>query len=209
MTIIADCVDNELKQTINNYENSNVEIIHEELGSNGASFRFQIDFATNLPDDEIVLFQEDDYLYKPSGWPYQTCTTYHELTREALCFAHYVSFYDHPDKYISPKFGGNKFITDHGVENTGIFRTRNSHWKYTNSTTCTFATTAGVIKQDQKFWKLFCPGNHPNDFQSFLALGSRGRTLATSLPGKATHTEIPWISPFFEQDLSLEGHMSS
>lgn len=209
MTIIADCVDNELKQTINNYENSNVEIIHEGLGSNGASFRFQIDFATNLPDDEIVLFQEDDYLYKPSGWPYQTCTTYHELTREALCFAHYVSFYDHPDKYISPKFGGNKFITDHGVENTGIFRTRNSHWKYTNSTTCTFATTAGVIKQDQKFWKLFCPGNHPNDFQSFLALGSRGRTLATSLPGKATHTEIPWISPFFEQDLSLEGHMSS
>ena len=209
MTIIADCVDNELKQTINNYENSNVEIIHEELGSNGASFRFQIDFATNLPDEEIVLFQEDDYLYKPSGWPYQTCTTYHELTREALSFAHYVSFYDHPDKYISPKFGGNKFITDHGVENTGIFRTRNSHWKYTNSTTCTFATTAGVIKQDQKFWKLFCPGNHPNDFQSFLALGSRGRTLATSLPGKATHTEIPWISPFFEQDLSLEGHMSS
>ena len=209
MTIIADCVDNGLKQTVDNYENSNIKITHEKLGSNGASFRFQIDFATSLPDDEIVLFQEDDYLYKPSGWPYQTCTTYHELTREALSFAHYVSFYDHPDKYMSPKFGGNKFITDHGVENTGVFRTRNSHWKYTNSTTCTFATTAGVIKQDQKFWKLFCPGNHPNDFQSFLALGSRGRTLATSLPGKATHTEIPWISPFFEQDLSLEGHMSS
>ena len=205
MTIIADCVDNGLKQTVDNYENSNIKIIHEELGSNGASFRFQIDFATSLPDDEIVLLQEDDYLYKPSGWPYQICTTYHELTREALSFAHYVSFYDHPDKYISPKFGGNKFITDHGVENTGVFRTRNSHWKYTNSTTCTFATTAGVIKQDQKFWKLFCRGNHPNDFQSFLALGSRGRTLATSLPGKATHTEIPWISPFFEQDLSLEG----
>ena len=202
MTIIADCVDNKLKQTINNYENSNVKIIHEELGSNGASFRFQIDFATSLPDNEIVLFQEDDYLYKPSGWPYQTCTTYHELSREALSFAHYVSFYDHPDKYLSPKFGGNKFITDHGVENTGVFRTRNSHWKYTNSTTCTFATTADVIKQDQKIWKLFCPGNHPNDFQSFLALGSRGRTLATSLPGKATHTEKPWISPFFDHNFS-------
>ena len=100
-------------------------------------------------------------------------------------FAHYVSFYDHPDKYLSPKTGGNKFITEQGVENTGIFCTKNSHWKYTNSTTCTFATTAGVIKKDQKLWKLFCSGNHPNDFQSFLALGSRGRTLATSLPGRA------------------------
>ena len=202
MTIIADWVSDQLRQTVNKYENSNIEIIHEKLGSNGASFRFQVDFATSLPDHEIVLFQEDDYIYKPAHWPYQTCTTYHELTREALSFAHYVSFYDHPDKYLSPKFGGNKFITDHGVENTGIFRTRNSHWKYTNSTTCTFATTAEVIKQDQKIWRLFCQGNHPNDFQSFLALGSRGRTLATSLPGKATHTEKPWISPFFEQNLS-------
>ena len=68
--------------------------------------------------------------------------------------------------------------------------------------TCTFATTAEVIRQDQKIWKLFCPGTHPNDFQSFLALGSRGRTLATSLPGKATHTEKPWISPFFNHNFS-------
>ena len=67
MTIIADCVDEGLRQTVDNYENSNIKIIHEKLGSNGASFRFQIDFATSLPDDEIVLF-EDDYLYKPSGF---------------------------------------------------------------------------------------------------------------------------------------------
>jgi len=202
MTIIADCVDDDLRQTVNNYKNSNIDIVHEKLGSNGASFRFQVDFATSLPDEEIVLLQEDDYIYKPAHWPYQSCTTYHELTSEALSFAHYVSFYDHPDKYLSPKFGGNKFITDHGVENTGIFRTRNSHWKYTNSTTCTFATTAKVIKQDQKIWRLFCSGDHPHDFQSFLALGSHGRTLATSLPGKATHTEKPWISPFFDHNLS-------
>ena len=198
MTIIADCVNDEIRQTIEDYKTKNIDIRYENLGSNGASFRFQLDFAVNLPNDEIILFQEDDYLYKPPSWPYGNDVTYDQLITEALSFAHYVSFYDHPDKYLSPKTGGNKFITDHGVENTGIFCTKSSHWKYTNSTTCTFATTAGMIKKDQKIWKLFCSGNHPNDFHSFLALGSRGRTLATSLPGKATHTEKPWISPFFD-----------
>ena len=197
MTIIADCVEDELKQTIYTYETPNIKIIDEKLGSNGASFRFQIDFAISLPDDEIVLFQEDDYIYKPANWPYDSNTTYHELIKEGMRFAEYVSFYDHPDKYLPPAFGGNKFITDQGVENTGIFRTVNSHWKYTNSTTCTFAATSAVIRQDQKIWRAFCSGNHPHDFQSFLALGARGRKLATSIPGKSTHTEKPWISPFF------------
>ena len=201
MTIISDCVNAELKQTIESYKTSNIEIRHEELGSNGASFRFQIDFAATLPDGEIILFQEDDYLYKSPSWPYKYTTSYHELIKEALRFAEYVSFYDHPDKYLPPKFGGNKFITDQGVENTGIFRTENSHWKFTNSTTCTFATTSDVMRQDQKIWKTFCPAKHPYDFQSFLALGLRGRKLATSLPGKSTHTEKPWISPFFQQAL--------
>ena len=201
MTIIADCVNNELKETIDNYKASNIEILHKELGSNGSSFLFQIDFAASLSDGEIILFQEDDYLYKSACWPYDSRITYHELTKEALQFAEYVSFYDHPDKYLSPKFGGNKFITDQGVENTGIFRTKNSHWKFTNSTTCTFATTSDVIRQDQKIWKTFCSGKHPHDFQSFLALGLRGRKLATSLPGRSTHTEKPWLSPFFQQAL--------
>ena len=129
MTIIADSVDHKLRQFVDRSEAANIEILHETLGSNGASFRFQIDFATSLPDGEIVMFQEDDYLYMPANWPYRTNKTYHELINEALDFAHYVSFYDHPDKYLSPKFGGNKFITDHGVENTGIFRTSNSQIK--------------------------------------------------------------------------------
>ena len=201
MTIIADCVNNELKETIDSYKASNIEILHKELGSNGSSFLFQIDFAASLSSGEIVLFQEDDYLYKSACWPYDSRITYHELTKEALRFAEYVSFYDHPDKYLSPKFGGNKFITDRGVENTGIFRTKNSHWKFTNSTTCTFATISDVIRQDQKIWKTFCSGKHPHDFQSFLALGLRGRKLATSLPGRSTHTEKPWLSPFFQQAL--------
>lgn len=198
MTIIADCVDTELRQIINSYKTSNIEILHKKLGSNGASFRFQIDLAASLPEGEIVLFQEDDYLYTSASWPYPNNTTYDGLIKEALQFAEYVSFYDHPDKYLSPKSGGNKFTTDQGVENTGIFRTENSHWKFTNSTTCTFATTSDVIKQDQKIWKTFCPENHPHDFQAFLALGVRGRLLATSIPGKSTHTEKPWLSPFFE-----------
>jgi hypothetical protein len=200
MTIIADCVNEELRDFIDRCSTKNIEIMHKVLGSNGASFRFQIDLASTLPDDEIVLFQEDDYLYKPANWPYKINTSYNDLITEALEFADYISFYDHPDKYLPPKLGGNKFISDMGVENTGVFRTKTSHWKYTNSTTCTFATTAKVIKHDKNTWKTFCPESHPYDFQSFLALGIRGRTLATSIPGKSTHAEKHFLSPFFLAD---------
>ena len=33
--------------------------------------------------------------------------------------------------------------------------------------------------------------------ENFLALGWKGRKLATALPGRATHADIGWISPFF------------
>ena len=197
MTIIADGVNAELLDFISSKKKKNIEILRESLGSNGASFRFQLDYASELPKNTIILFQEDDYIYKKACWPHNTGFTYHEMISHALEFADYISFYDHPDKYMSPKVGGNPLISEKGTEKTEVFCTKSSHWKYTNSTTCTFACTVETIKQDAQIWKHFCPANHPHDYQAFLALGLRGRKLATSIPGKATHCDMQWISPFF------------
>ena len=198
MTIIADAVDESLERFIKKFENDKIIVLKKNLKSNGACFRYQLDYCLTLPKDEIVLFQEDDYLYKPSHWPYEQAQniTYASLITDCLKMADYVSFYDHPDKYIAPALGGNPFIDKNGVENTGVFLTKNSHWKYTNSTTCTFATTVKTIQKDINVWKTFCPGDHPHDYQSFVALGLKGRKLATSIPGKSTHCDIEYLSPF-------------
>ena len=199
MTIIADNVDMQLLKFIRSRACNNIGVSEHNLGSNGASFRHQLDLASAFPDDEIILLQEDDYFHKPAGWPYKGNTTYTQLLEEVLEKSDYASLYDHPDKYIAPALGGNKYISDDGTENTGVFRTAHSHWKYTNSTTCTFASKAKTIRSDMRIWKQFCQGDHPHDFQAFIALSLKGRKLATPIPGKATHCEINFISPFFTE----------
>lgn len=200
MLIIADCVEPHLLNFIKSKKTKNIELLEQNFGSNGASFRFQLELASTFPDEQTVLLQEDDYLYLPSDWPYQTKTSYSQLFDEALKYADYVSAYDHPDKYLPPSMGGNSYISTDGIENTGIFKTKHSHWKFTNSTTCTFASKAKTVRKDLKIWKQFCKGDHPYDFQAFIALSIKGRKLATSIPGKATHSEENCLSPFFQEN---------
>ena len=201
MILIGDNVDASLKSFLKAKTSENIRFIDQQFGSNGASFRFQLKLASSLDDDEVVLLQEDDYLYKAPTWPYHSTISYSELFSEALQYADYVSVYDHPDKYIAPSLGGNKLISENGIESTGLFCTSHSHWKYTNSTTCTFASKARTIRKDLKIWHHFCSGDHPYDFQAFTALGLKGRQLATSIPGRATHAELNQISPFFIQQV--------
>lgn len=197
MTIIADSVDQELGGFISQFESKNIKIVPINVQSNGASFRFQLDFVRSFGLNEIVMFQEDDYLYKDPSWPYGLPSKYNKMIELALESADYISFYDHPDKYLSPEHGGNKFISPGGTESTEIFCTADSHWKYTNSTTCTFAARAETILKDAKIWNEFCKTDHPYDFQAFIALGCKGRRIATAIPGRATHADVGWISPFF------------
>lgn len=198
MTIMADSVDQELGGFISQFESNNIKIMPINLRSNGASFRFQLEYVRSLELNEVVMFQEDDYIYKAPSWPYGLSSKYSKMIERALKFADYISLYDHPDKYLPPEAGGNKLVSPEGTEKTEIFCTADSHWKYTNSTTCTFAARVETILKDAKIWHEFCKTDHPYDFQAFLALGCKGRKIATAIPGRATHADIGWISPFFD-----------
>ena len=105
MTIIADNVDMQLLEFIRSRACDNIGVSEHNLGSNGASFRYQLDLASAFHDDEIILLQEDDYFYKPAEWPYKGKTTYTQLLEEVLEKSDYASLYDHPDKYIRARFG--------------------------------------------------------------------------------------------------------
>jgi hypothetical protein len=156
-------------------------------GSSAGSFRHVFNYAlTTFKSEDVVYFLEDDYLHLPNSAT---------IMEEGMAIADYVSLYDHADKYIPASKGGNPFIEADGGEITKVFRTKSVHWKLTNSTTMTFATTISQLHQDADIWQKYTTGTHPHDMQIFLDLRDRGRSLITPLPGYSTHCEPQWASP--------------
>ena len=196
--IIADNINIELRQFLKANIPKNGHLIEVKTGSNGASFRLQLSLVDQIPDKEIIFFHEDDYLYKSHALDSDDFKINNLLIQEGLSRADYVSLYDHPDKYLPPKDGGNPLTSTEGVEYTGIFLTKHSHWKYSNSTTLTFAARKETLFKDKPIWLKHCSGSHPNDFQAFLELGKIGKKLAISIPGNASNTEPPWLSPLYD-----------
>lgn len=146
---------------------------------------FDVALAKFDPDD-VVYFVEDDYLHVDGA---------RDLLSEGIAIANYVALYDHPDKYASTSDGGPNPFVEHGGEVTRLVRTRGAHWKVTNSTTMTFATTVRILREDRDIWDRHTATRHPYDFQAFLDLRHKGRLLITPVPGFSTHCELAWASP--------------
>lgn len=167
-----------------------MKISSYEGGSSAQSFRHVFEYAlANFHSDDIIYFVEDDYLHLPNAAT---------ILEEGMAIADYVSLYDHADKYIPANKGGNPFIDADGGEITKVFVTKSSHWRLTNSTTMTFATTMSTLVEDTPIWKKYTEGAHPHDMQIFLDLRERGRSLVTPIPGYSTHCEPQWASPLID-----------
>jgi hypothetical protein len=160
----------------------NDQIHRTEIGNGAGSWRYAAQLAMQLPDNQPVYLLEDDYLHLPDS---------RTLMMEGLTIAQYVTLYDHPDKYIPLVQGGNPFV-EHGGELTRVLRTTSSHWRFTSSTTMTFATTAGVLRADYATWDRCTQGSHPNDYAAFLELHQKGKMLAVCIPGRSTHCDVKW-----------------
>ena len=173
------------------------KIWQTELGNAGAHV-FLLDKAKELEDDQVIYFCEDDYIHA-GGAKFLL----HEALGEDLngmTVADYATLYDHGDKYVNE--GQNPFIKN-GGEDTTVVITKNSHWKYTNSTTMTFAAKAKTIKEDYDILKKYCTSNskegRTNSFEMFQELSKdKGRKVVSSLPARSTHL-CPYgmHSPFF------------
>lgn len=157
-------------------------------GSSAGSWRYVLDYTLKnfTGRSDVIYFLEDDYLHLPNS---ANCIL------EGLAIADYVSLYDHNDKYIPSTRGGNPYIGNDAGELTKVFRTASTHWKLTNSTTMTFATTIETLRYDESTWREFTTGTHPNDFGCFIKLRELGRSLITPIPGLSTHCEPAWASP--------------
>lgn len=163
------------------------KLFRTRLG-NGPSFLFALDEALKGPDGDYVYLVEDDYLHVGDVA---------RLIREGLSRADYVSLYDARDKYMEPVFGGNP-VVNHGGEVTRLILTASSHWKFTVSTTMTFAARLSTLRSDRPLLEAFGAKSRPDDFGLFTSLLSRGRTLITPVPGRATHAEAGFLSPLVD-----------
>lgn len=140
---------------------------------NAGSLRKAFEIALEEGEDEdLVYFVEDDYLHLPSA---------SQLIKEGLSVAHYVTLYDHPDKYTKVYNGG---------EISKVMRTQSSHWRMTQSTCMTFGCKIETLRKDRSIWDKWTEGDHPHDHKVFTELGKHKRTLAVCIPGAACHTDL-------------------
>jgi hypothetical protein len=186
--VIADRVKPETEAWL---RSKGVDVHATGFGNGGESFIHAIDLALGSASDEseAIYLVEDDYLHLPGS---------REILEEGLEFGDYATLYDHPDKYMDgPR--ANPLIRGRS-EVTRLYRSRSVHWKLTNSTTLTFATRVACLRADYAAYRKFCGGVRSRDFAMFTQLRrrrlfSRGRTIASSVPGLSTHVHLPWISP--------------
>lgn len=183
-------------ETLKMIASTGVKTIPIEGGNGAKSFREVADWAfKNLKPATKVYFLEDDYLH----WPNAA-----QVLEEGFLIGDYVTLYDHPDKYLLRQDGGNPLLKN-GAEISPVMRTANAHWKFTNSTTMTFACRLETLMRDWAIWKKYTSESHPHDFLIFKALtqpkyffkrkGIPLRKLASSIPAYSTHIELKWLSP--------------
>ncbi len=184
--ILADnCSEETLTMVAKYIDPINIEKV--SVGHGAGTFNLALDKALKLDDKELIYFVENDYLHKQQS---------PKIIQEGLSLgASFVALYDHPDKYLDPSKGGNPYC-EGGAEDTRVYLTDSCHWKITNSTTMTFASTVETLKRTEPTLRKYTnQGHYPDDFKMFLELREHNELLVTPLPGYATHGETAWLSP--------------
>jgi len=146
--------------------------------------------ALKLDDNEIVYFIENDYIHLLDS---------PQILEEGFKLgAPYMTLYLHPDKFISPQYGGNPEVDSDGSYTTRIYRGETQLFGMFNSTTMTFAAKVKTLKEDEAILRRHTSGTHPNDFPMFLELRDKGKALLCPLNTFSTHGETNWLAPLYK-----------
>lgn len=128
----------------NFFEDQHTTYINYNGIGNLATFGKQIDLLLNQSESEIVMFAEDDYVYRKN-----------ELSKAVALLkkksnADFVTPYDHLDSYVLPIHteGRYEIIADEML-----------HWRTSASTCLTFLTTKSTLKKTEKVFRSYCKGN--------------------------------------------------
>lgn len=188
---------NELEVTADNVSRDTIEdllrsihssqISQVSIGHGAGTFNLTLNKALTYSDDDIIYFVEDDYLHRPNA-PAALVEGLEDIGSD------FVTLYDHPDKYLDPSKGGNP-LCHGGAEITKVYYRPSGWWKFTNSTTMTFAAKVKTLKKYENILRKFTSGTHPDDYGMFTELRTHGVSLVSPIPGYATHGESRWLAP--------------
>lgn len=168
---------------------SHGKIVSLEGIGNSQSYRVALDMALQLPDDQIVYFAEDDYLYTPSAF-----TQMLDLFRD-LPVINYVTPYDHPDRYTRTDDARGGF--------SRVYIAGGMHFRTVESTCMTYGARVKSLRSDAWIHRLFTKFNTPRDrgmWRMILGLKQYGlkfpkRTLVGPIPSLATHMVSTLMAP--------------
>lgn len=197
--------ENELKVYIDNSEQTTIDFITNfckdknyefkitEDGNALGFYNVSLDSINENSDDTVIYFVESDYIHRENSKS--------AMVEIFSLFAnnHYVTLYDHPDKYYPFLWDSNykRYINHCELEKnknflSRIFFTQHGWWRTTPSTCWTFAATRKTLKEDfeviEKWTKPFV-GGKAKDHEMFDELTSR-RFLFSPIPSYSAHTAL-------------------
>lgn len=137
---------------------------------------YRIAKQTEIGHNDLIYFLENDYLHI-NGWVEKTRNLF--LTYNNI---HYVSLYDHNDKYTLPMYNSLQ---------SQIIVTKDCHWRTTPSTCGTFIINKKIFDEDFDD-HIKIPGDH----NKFIYLSkTKNRYVLTPIPGLSTHCMNNLLSP--------------
>lgn len=158
------------------------KILTKRKLGNKNSYIYCLEYAYKYAQEyKYIYFLEDDYFHK-LFWNLYLNDGLHISDNSCV-----VSLYDHPDRYTRD----DDLVYD---AEKHIFMGDLSHWRYAESTTCTWATSSEL------FIKIYTLATHYGiqDRKFFRTIKKEcDVNLLTALPGISTHLHEPYISPFF------------
>lgn len=190
--IIADNISEQTFQMIQDISFA-FSIKQVSIGHGAGTFNIALDYALTKDENEIIYFLENDYIHKIGS---------SEILEDGFKLgADYMTLYLHPDKFLSPFEGGNPEVDTDGGYQTKIYKGEKELYGMFNSTTMTFAAKVKTLKEDEQILRKWTSGTHPNDFQMFLELRDKGKSLLCPLNTYSTHGETQWLAPFVNWDM--------
>lgn len=154
-------------------------ITHQiKAGNDQTSFNETFKIAKSIPMEktDLVYFLENDYLHI-QGWSDKVIELFNTYT-----LLHYVSLYDHNDKYFAPMY--ESLVAK-------IFTTATHHWRNTPSTCGSFIIVRELLELDYDIHTTIA-----GDHNKFIQLANeRNRSVITPIPGLSTHCMEGLMSP--------------
>src|SRR5205823_2336754 len=169
MLLLADSVSDVTYTNIQTWVKGHpVEVKRTQSGSEAGSFKLLLDEFVQSNPQEYVYFAEDDYIYLPHA---------RTTLDEGLMLGDYATLRLHPDKFIPPSQGGNPLLDTKGGETTKVYQGVDHFWMLTNSTGMYPATSAKIMREDLAIWYWGVQEKASKDFDIWLKLREKGRTL--------------------------------